>query len=125
MYEEEQRELLVKAKESLNAARIMHKEGFYGFAASRAYYSMFYLAEAILLSEELSFSKHSAVHSAFAKRYVKTGKIPAKFHRYLIRGMEARHTGDYETTELDADESIVQIERAEEFYKFTERLISA
>jgi uncharacterized protein (UPF0332 family) len=35
------------------------------YATSRAYYTLFYIADAFLEGEELSFFKHSAVISAF------------------------------------------------------------
>jgi uncharacterized protein (UPF0332 family) len=40
--------LIEKAKESTAAARSLAKDGHYDFAASRAYYAMFYVAEALL-----------------------------------------------------------------------------
>jgi uncharacterized protein (UPF0332 family) len=58
----EQGDLLRKAEDSLNAAKLMRENGYYDFAASRAYYAMFYVAEAFLLGKGLAFSKHSAVH---------------------------------------------------------------
>jgi uncharacterized protein (UPF0332 family) len=45
--------LLKKAKNSLDAARLLVERGFYDFAVSRAYYAMFYVAEAFLLGEGL------------------------------------------------------------------------
>jgi uncharacterized protein (UPF0332 family) len=45
----------------LQAARLLAEGGFFDFAISRAYYSMFYIAEAFLLGERLAYSKHSAV----------------------------------------------------------------
>ena len=39
----------MQARDSLAAAGVLEEQGFYGFAASGAYYSMFYVAEAILL----------------------------------------------------------------------------
>jgi uncharacterized protein (UPF0332 family) len=36
--------LLQKASDSLKAAKLLADQGFYDFAASRAYYSMFYIA---------------------------------------------------------------------------------
>jgi uncharacterized protein (UPF0332 family) len=56
---------------------------------------MFYIAEACLLDKGLAFSKHSGVHAAFGEHFAKTGVVPSAFHRYLIRGMEVRHAGDY------------------------------
>ncbi len=73
MNEKEVKDLLDKAIQSFNAAKILHKESFYDFSASKAYYAMFYAIEALLLSQNLSFSKHSAVISAFGKNFVKPG----------------------------------------------------
>jgi len=89
------RYLLEKTKESLDAAELLNHEGYPGFAASRAYYSMFYVAQALLLSINLSFSSHSAVISAFGREFIRTGKIEAKFHRYLIDAQDLRNFGDY------------------------------
>ena len=80
----EQAALLKKAKDSLDAARLLVERGFYDFAVSRSYYAMFYVAQAFLLGEGLSFSKHSAVIAAFGQRFIKTGEVPQEFHRYLI-----------------------------------------
>ncbi len=64
----------------------------------------------------MAFSRHSGVHSAFGKHLVKTGEIPDQFHRYLIRGMEVRHSGDYGTeAQVSEEECAEQITRAREF----------
>jgi uncharacterized protein (UPF0332 family) len=60
---DEQRRLVEQARESLDAAKVLQEAGHHGFAASRAYYAMFYIAEALLLGKGLSFSKHAAVHA--------------------------------------------------------------
>ena len=91
----DQQNLVALAQESLEAARLLLQEGYGGFAASRAYYAMFYMAEALLLGDGLSFSKHTAVHSAFGRKYAKTGRVPEHLHRYLIDAMTVRHTDDY------------------------------
>jgi len=57
--------LIEKAKESLIASEILAQNKLYNFAGSRAYYTMFYIAEAFLWTKEMSFSSHSAVISAF------------------------------------------------------------
>jgi len=41
--------LLHKSQRSIDSAKLMSEHGFYEFALSRAYYSMFYVAEALLL----------------------------------------------------------------------------
>jgi uncharacterized protein (UPF0332 family) len=120
----EQAALLHKAWDSLQAARLLSEQQFYDFAASRAYYAMFYVAEAFLLGEELSFSKHSAVIAAFGQRFAKTGRVPSEYHRHLIQGQAIRNVGDYDIgpaiSEADAAE---QIAHAEAFVKLAEQLL--
>ena len=62
-------ELLERARLSQKAAANLLRDGFPGFAASRAYYSMFYVAQALLLSKDMSFSSHSAVIAAYGKEF--------------------------------------------------------
>jgi uncharacterized protein (UPF0332 family) len=95
MNEKEVKELIEKAHQSLEAAKLLFDEGFIDFSASRAYYSMFYAVEGLLLSRNLSFSKHSAVISAFGKDFVKTGIFDARYHRYLLDAFDLRNKGDY------------------------------
>ncbi len=57
----EQIALLRKAAESLRAAELLATNELFDFAASRAYYTMFYVAEAFLLNKGLTFSSHAAV----------------------------------------------------------------
>jgi uncharacterized protein (UPF0332 family) len=56
---------------------------------------MFYATEALLLSRDLSFSKHSAVIAAFGREFVKTGTLPRSLHRYLLDAYDLRNLGDY------------------------------
>ncbi|MGQ0601004.1 MAG: HEPN domain-containing protein [Anaerolineales bacterium] len=104
------RALFDKAQASCNAARVLQREGFMDFAASRAYYAMFYTAEALLLSRGFSFSSHSAVIAAFGKEFAKSGDLDSRFHRHLIDAQDTRITGDYRTgvtiTSVQVDEAL-------------------
>lgn len=95
MNETEVDDLLEKAFQSVDAADLLYKEGFIDFSASRAYYSMFYSLEALLLDENKSFSKHSAVIAAFGKDFIKTGIFDSKFHKYVLEAFDIRNDGDY------------------------------
>lgn len=122
----EQVALLQKAQASLQAARLLSEQGFYDFAISRAYYAMFYVAEAFLLGDGLAFSKHSAVIATFGERFAKSGRIPQEFHRYLIEGESSRNVGDYDIKPgLSKGEATEQIKRAEKFLKLAEREIGS
>ena len=91
----EEEALFMRASESLRAARIMIREDLANIAASRAYYALFYVAEALLLHRGLAFSSHSAVIAAFGKEFAKSEAFDPKFHRYLIASQSLRQTGDY------------------------------
>ena len=120
----DQGELLGKARESLDAARLLMAGGFPGFAASRAYYAMFYVAQAFLEGEGLAFSKHSAVIAAFGKHLVKSGRIPAEFHRYLLDALEARHEGDYSPiSSITIETAREHLDRAARFLALAAELI--
>lgn len=91
--------LVDKGVRSLAAANKLFQGGDYDFAVSRAYYAMFYLAEAALLSRGMTFSSHSAVISAFGRELVKPGHLSKKLHEALHEGFTERAVGDYEVRE--------------------------
>jgi uncharacterized protein (UPF0332 family) len=95
MNEQQVEFLFAKAQESLDAARLLAQQEHTEFAASRAYYTMFYLAQALLLKKGLSFSSHAAVIANFGKEYAKTGELDSRFHRNLILAQSERNVGDY------------------------------
>jgi uncharacterized protein (UPF0332 family) len=63
--------LIKRAMRYLKSAEILLKEGDYESSVSRTYYAMFYSAQAMLLTQNLSFSSHKGVISAFGKHFVK------------------------------------------------------
>ena len=116
---DEQTALLAEAADSLAAARLLLDGGFPGYAAARAYYAMFYIAEAFLESDGLSFSKHSAVISAFGERYAKTGIVPTEYHHFMIEAQSLRHAGDYgERDAVNETQAAEQIARGDSFLSF-------
>ena len=108
----EQQALVLKAQRSLEAAKGLVQQGFYDFAVSRTYYSMFYVAEALLDREGLSFSSHAAVISAFGQHLARNGIVPKEFHRQLIDAQAQRTRADYDAnvslTQQDAEDLIEQ-----------------
>ncbi|MEW5960967.1 MAG: HEPN domain-containing protein, partial [Chloroflexota bacterium] len=119
----QQVDLLKKAAESFNAAELLSEQGYDDFAASRAYYAMFYVAQAFLLGEGLTPSKHSTVISAFGERFAKSNRLPIKFHRYLIDAQDQRLTADYKTG-AHLTKTVVEemINHAKEFLELGDRL---
>ena len=89
--------LMEIAHSSRDAAHDLFENEYYGFAASRAYYAMFYAAEAVLLSRSLSYSRHSGVISAFGQHFTREGVLPAELHATLRNAFDMRNLGDYST----------------------------
>ena len=88
--------LLEKAQEDLKASEIMIENGIFRIAASRIYYAMFYIAEAILLTKELCFTSHKGLISSFSKEFIKSGIFNVKFGKMLREAFDIRQNSDYE-----------------------------
>lgn len=110
------RQLLDKAIDTIEGAELLLEHGKTDIAAGRAYYALFYIAEALLNEKDLQFSKHGDVIGAYGKEYAKTKLLNPKFHRWLIEGFDARQIGDYHVnTDIEADFVADMINRAREF----------
>jgi uncharacterized protein (UPF0332 family) len=115
---------LQKAERSIDAAQTLSTTQP-EFSASRAYYAMFYVAEALLAARDLQFSKHSAVHSAFGEHFAKTGLLDVKYHRWLLDAFDARLEADYEIEiDIQPDDARTMIEQAKEFASVARRLLT-
>ena len=103
----EVRALFDKAARSFEAAERLLEAGDADFAASRTYYGCFYVAEALLLDEGLSFSRHGAVIAQYGRLFAKTDRLDRRFHRLLDRTFVARQSADYDT-DFDLSDSDVR-----------------
>lgn len=90
------RRFLDKAGRAIAAAERELASGDAEFSVARAYYAMFYVAEALLNEKGLRFKKHGGVHGAFGEHFAKAGALDAKYHRWLLAAFEKRITADYE-----------------------------
>lgn len=89
--------LLAKAERSFDAATLLLEAGDTDFAVSRAYYGYFYVAEALLLSKGLSFSRHAQVISQYGLHFAKNEVLDPRFHRLIRRAFSLRQLADYST----------------------------
>ncbi len=85
------------AQEALRSARFNLEGGFYGVAINRAYYAFFYAATALLLTLDLTRSKHAGVLAAFREHFVKPGLFPVVDSYAYGEAFELRNVTDYET----------------------------
>lgn len=113
------RHLLEKAERAIQAADVLLTASGPEFAAGRAYYAMFYTAEALLHERDQTFSKHGALHAAYGKEFSKTGLLDPKFHRWLINAFDLRLQEDYDA------ETLVSGKRVEEMLEQARTFLAA
>jgi uncharacterized protein (UPF0332 family) len=121
---EEIKGMLAKARRYLDSAKILRQTGDFDSAVSRLYYAMFYVAEALLLTQGKTFSSHRAVIAAFGEHFIKTGLLPREMHHWLHRAFEKRQISDYDFMSGFSDAEVTGLqEMAEEFIRQAEAFL--
>lgn len=100
------------------------QSGDYEDAISRAYYSAFHSAQALLLTEGQQADTHKGVVTLFGLLFIKSGKIPKHLGKYLANLKDDRETADYEAFSfIDAEFAANALKEAEEFLTETKRYL--
>ena len=108
--------LLERANKLLKSAELLLKSGDYESSVSRSYYSMFFCAEALLMTKDLKFSSHKGVISSFGEHFVKTKLFTTEAGKRLHKVFEKRLIGDYSFTfEMEEGETEETLKWAKEF----------
>lgn len=102
--------LLERARVYLSSSRLLREAGDHESAVSRAYYAMFYAAEAALLARDLAASSHKGVIAEFNRIYVKGGIVSKEAARHLGQAFGKRQLGDYEFRRVITAEEASEIE---------------
>lgn len=87
--------LSAKAQVFLGTAEQTLSTGDYDSCASRCYYAMFLMAEAALLTKELSASTHKGVINLFGEHFARTEVLERHLGKTLSLAYRARIIGDY------------------------------
>jgi uncharacterized protein (UPF0332 family) len=117
-----QRDLLLKARTSLDAARLLHGAGFSAFSASRAYYAMFYVLEAFLEAWPHFFQARWGL-AAFGQHFARTGRVPSN-SPLPLRAMAVRHQATTYYVRGSVPAMPGAIARAEQFVAAGGRLVA-
>jgi len=112
------RDLTEKAEKFLGTAeKALNIEDF-DSCASRCYYAMFFMAEAALLTKNLSASSHKGVISLFGEHFVKTKILERNLGKALNDAYDKRLVGDYGVGfSVTKEEAKDLLETAENFVK--------
>ncbi len=95
---DEVRALLSRATRYLDSAALLREDGDLASCVSRAYYAMFFAAQAALLGEGVSVSTHRGVISEFGRRFIQTGRLDRSLGRALSDALQKRQVSDYEAS---------------------------
>ena len=105
-----------RASETLQEARLMLDGGHLYGASNRIYYACFYATVALLLTKDLSSSKHSGVMALLNRHFVKEGVVPVSMGKFYSRMFDNRLESDYgDIVELNGDDIRADLKTAEEF----------
>ena len=117
----ELRALVALSEESLAVARWALQQEYYRSAVSRAYYALFDVAKALLLTKGVSPRSHAGAGMLFGQHFVKTGQVPREYGRWFSKALKARLEADYEESReftreeaqetLDVAEQLLQLAR--------------
>ncbi len=88
-------DLIKKAEKFLTTAEYVFSIGDYDSCVSRCYYAMFFITEAVLLTENLSASSHKGVISLFGEYFVKKNIFDRELGKILSEAYDKRLIGDY------------------------------
>ena len=86
---------LEKARQELEAVRQLIGSAMYRIAISRAYYAIFGITTAVLLTKNIDRSKHSGVQAAFGHYLIKPGIIEPEYGKIYSLLRRAREESDY------------------------------
>jgi uncharacterized protein (UPF0332 family) len=98
---------LDRAREDMETARELVDLGRYRAAVNRAYYAIFGITTALLLTEKIERSKHTGVESALIQHFVKKELIEPEYGKIYDYIRKKREESDY-SARITIDERTVR-----------------
>ena len=117
-------DLVEKARKFLGTAELAFHSGDHDSCASRSYYSMFFMVEAVLLSRGLRASTHKGIMTLFWDHFLKPGIFEKDIGKSFAEIHDKRLIGDYgvgfSLTETEAE---LSLRSAKEFVQILQRYL--
>jgi len=105
-----------RAKESLDAAKLLSENNMLTSAMNRIYYAMFYAVQALLVLHDVSFSKHAQVKGYFNQEFINKGIFSIEIGKLYNKVFEYRQKFDYvDLTTPDTELISDHIQLAQDF----------
>lgn len=109
-------DLMAKALQAANSAKVLLETGDADGACNRAYYAIFDAARAALLASGHEVGKtHRGVLSAFSDHLVRNGPLPKEMGRLLKQAETRRYVADYEGDPVEISDAQEMVGQAETF----------
>ena len=94
---------------AFNEAQYVAQGRFWNLTANRLYYAVFYICEALLLSNQINTNSHAGVSRMMNLHFVRTGKLQKREGELLGRLFRMRQTGDYDDLSDWTEEEIMPL----------------
>ena len=107
---------LDRSLEDIETARELVDLGRYRAAVNRAYYAIFGITTALLLTQKIERSKHTGVEAALIQNFIKTGVIETEYGKIYDYIRKKREESDYSARIMVDDETAkTVVSEAEKF----------
>lgn len=85
-----------RAKECLDAAKLLLDAGDYKSATNRSYYAIFHAMRSVLAFDGIDMRHHSGIMSEFRRLYIKTGILDRSLSPIISVLFNIRQESDYD-----------------------------
>ncbi|HLB73218.1 MAG TPA: HEPN domain-containing protein [Sedimentisphaerales bacterium] len=114
-----------RAYETIEEAKTMFDSGHVNAYVNSLYYACFYAVSALLLTKDMSTSKHGYARSLMHRDFVKTGLISKEMGKHYDLLFASRQEGDYTDFVIFKAEQVASwLTSTQEFVSAVEILIS-
>ena len=114
-----------RAHEAIDEAKLLFDAGHINSYVNRLYYGCFYAVSALLLTKNISTTKHGHLRSLLHKEFVKTGSIPNELGKHFDLLFSSRQEGDYaDLVVFKAEDVAGWLVQTQTFVSHVETLIS-
>ena len=111
---------LEKARDCINASKVLLDDEFYADSANRSYYSIFHAINALFALKGIGFKKHSGVLANFNSDYIKTGLIEVEYAKIAKVAFAVRTHSDYSDFYVISKEEV--LEQYDNAVRFLDRI---
>ncbi|HOV12963.1 MAG TPA: HEPN domain-containing protein [Spirochaetota bacterium] len=119
MKSQEINDIILRSESKMQSAKILFENCQYMDCITSAYYAVFHIITACILTKGLFFSKHGQVIGAFNKEFINSDIFPKDFSKNIQILFEDRQNSDYNVI-FKADRDL-----AEKHLENTEIIINA